>query len=86
MENWLFLQMPDEQNGYVRFDPYAFVALMAKVVVGQKDEHESIFRNGMNVNAKVILIKQWRLHVNEFFSVAIAYKLAPQSYGNLRIY
>lgn len=43
----IFLQMLDEQNEYVRFDPYTFVSLVDRVVVGQNGELEFIFRNGM---------------------------------------
>lgn len=43
----IFLQMLDEKEEYARFDPYTFVSLVDKVVVGQNDELEFIFRNGM---------------------------------------
>ena len=39
--------MLEEQEECVRFDPYTFVALMDKIVVGQDRKLEFIFRNGM---------------------------------------
>ncbi|MBR3874236.1 MAG: hypothetical protein IKJ26_08705, partial [Clostridia bacterium] len=43
----VFLRMLEEQEGCVVFDPYAFVALIDKVAVGQDRTLEFIFRNGM---------------------------------------
>ncbi|MBP3631549.1 MAG: hypothetical protein J6I99_00855, partial [Oscillospiraceae bacterium] len=43
----IFLRMLEEQEECVRFDPYTFVALMDKIVVGQDRKLEFIFRNGM---------------------------------------
>ena len=39
--------MFEEQKECVRFDPYTFVALVDKIVVGQGGKLEIIFRNGM---------------------------------------
>ena len=39
--------MLEEQEECVVFDPYAFVALIDKVAVGQDRTLEFIFRNGM---------------------------------------
>ena len=39
--------MFEEQKECVRFDPYTFVALVDKIVVGQDRKLEIIFRNGM---------------------------------------
>lgn len=44
----VFLHMLEEQEECVRFDPYTFVALVGKVVVGQNRKLEFVFRNGMN--------------------------------------
>ena len=43
----VFLRMLAEQEECVSFDPYTFVALVDKVVVGQPRTLEFIFRNGM---------------------------------------
>ena len=43
----VFLRMFEEQKECVRFDPYTFVALVDKIVVGQGRKLEIIFRNGM---------------------------------------
>ena len=43
----VFLCMLEEQKEYMRFEPYTFVALVDKVVVGQDRKLEIIFRNGM---------------------------------------
>lgn len=43
----IFLRMFEEQKECVVFDPYAFVALIDKVTVGQDRTLEFIFRNGM---------------------------------------
>ena len=43
----VFLRMFEEQKECVRFDPYTFVALVDKIVVGQDMKLEIIFRNGM---------------------------------------
>ena len=43
----VFLRMFEEQKECVRFDPYTFVALVDKIVVGQDRKLEIIFRNGM---------------------------------------
>ena len=42
----IFLRMLEEQEECVRFDPYTFVALVDKIVVGQDRKLEFIFRNG----------------------------------------
>ena len=42
----VFLRMLAEQEECKRFDPYTFVALVDKVVVGQPRTLEFIFRNG----------------------------------------
>ena len=39
--------MLEEQEECVRFEPYAFVALVDKVVVGQGGKLDFCFRNGM---------------------------------------
>lgn len=44
----VFLRMLEEQEECMRFDPYAFVALIDKVVVGQDGKLDFCFRNGMN--------------------------------------
>ena len=43
----VFLRMLEEQEECVRFEPYAFVALVDKVVVGQGGKLDFCFRNGM---------------------------------------
>ena len=43
----VFLRMLDEQEECVEFDPYTFVALVDRVVVGQDRKLEINFRNGM---------------------------------------
>ena len=43
----VFLRMLEKQEECVRFKPYAFVALVDRVVVGQDRKLEFIFRNGM---------------------------------------
>ena len=43
----LFLRMLEEQEECVGFDPYMFVALVEKVVVGRNRKQEFVFRNGM---------------------------------------
>lgn len=52
----VFLQMLEEQNEYLRFDPYTFVSLVDKTVVWEKGEREFIFRKGMKVNSKEVQI------------------------------
>ena len=42
----VFLRMLEEQEECMRFEPYAFVALVDKVIVGQPRTLEFIFRNG----------------------------------------
>jgi len=44
----VFLRMLEEQEECVRFKPYAFVALVDKVIVGQDGKLDFCFRNGMN--------------------------------------
>ena len=44
----VFLRMLEEQEERMRFDPYTFVALVDKVVVGQDGKLDFCFRNGMN--------------------------------------
>ena len=44
----VFLCMLEEQKECIGFDPYTFVALVDRVVVGQDRKLEIIFRNGMN--------------------------------------
>jgi len=39
--------MMEEQEECIVFDPYTFVALVDRVIVGQNGELEFIFRNGM---------------------------------------
>lgn len=39
--------MMEEQEECIVFDPYTFVALVDKVVIGQDGQLEFIFRNGM---------------------------------------
>ena len=43
----VFLRMLEEQEECVRFKPYAFVALVDKVIIGQKKSLKFIFRNGV---------------------------------------
>ena len=43
----VFLRTLEEQEKCMRFEPYAFVALVDKVIVGQPRTLEFIFRNGM---------------------------------------
>ena len=43
----VFLHMMEEQEECIVFDPYTFVALVDKVVIGQDGQLEFIFRNGM---------------------------------------
>ena len=43
----VFLRMVEDQEECVRFDPYNFVALVDRVVVGQAGKLEFFFRNGM---------------------------------------
>jgi len=43
----VFLRMLEEQEECVEFEPYTFVALVDKVVVGQDRKLEIIFRNRM---------------------------------------
>ena len=43
----VFLCMLEERKECVRFDPYTFVALVDKIVVGQDRKLGIIFRNGM---------------------------------------
>lgn len=42
----VFLHLLKEQEECMRFEPYAFVALVDKVIVGQPRTLEFIFRNG----------------------------------------
>ena len=44
----VFLRMLEEQEESMRFEPYTFVALVDKVVVGQDGKLAFCFRNGMN--------------------------------------
>ena len=44
----VFLRMMEEREECIVFDPYTFVALVDRVIVGQNGELEFIFRNGMN--------------------------------------
>ena len=43
----VFLRMLEEQEDYVDFDPYPFVALIDRVIVGREKKLEFIFRDGM---------------------------------------
>ena len=43
----VFLRMMEEQEECIVFDPYTFVALVDRVIVGQNGELEFIFRNGI---------------------------------------
>ena len=45
----VFLRMLEEQEECVGFDPYIFVALVDKVVVGQNGKLVFVFRNGINI-------------------------------------
>lgn len=44
----VFLRMLEEQEECMRFEPYTFVALVDKVVVGQDGKLDFYFRNGMD--------------------------------------
>ena len=50
----VFLRMLEEQEECVGFDPYTFVALVDRVVVGQDRKMEFIFRNGMNYEYAIV--------------------------------
>ena len=43
----VFLHILEEQAECIRFEPYTFVALVDKVIVGHDSKLEFIFRNGM---------------------------------------
>ena len=45
----VFLRMLEEQKECVRFDPYTFVTLVDKVIVGQNGKLVFVFRNGINI-------------------------------------
>ena len=47
----VFLRMLEEQEECVGFDPYTFVALVDKVVVGKDRRLEFVFRNGMKYDS-----------------------------------
>ena len=46
-----FLRMLEEQEECIEFDPYIFVALVDKVIVGHDGKLEFIFRNGIKYGA-----------------------------------
>ena len=46
--------MLKEQEECIGFDPYAFVALVDKVVVRQDGKLEFIFRNGMKYEYTIV--------------------------------
>ena len=50
----VFLRMLEEQNECVRFEPYTFVALAEKVVIGQDRKLEIIFRNWMKYEFTIV--------------------------------
>lgn len=50
----VFLRMLEEQEECFGFDPYTFVALVDRVVVGQDRKMEFIFRNGMNYEYAIV--------------------------------
>lgn len=50
----VFLRMFEEQEECVGFDPYTFVALVDKVVVGQDRKLEIDFRNGMKYEYTIV--------------------------------
>jgi len=50
----VFLRILEEQEECVGFEPYTFVALVDKVVVGQDGQLEFIFRNGMKYKYSII--------------------------------
>ena len=43
----IFLRMLEEQTEWIGFEPYNFVALVDRVIVGRDRKLEFIFRNGM---------------------------------------
>ena len=47
----VFLRMLEEQEEYIAFDPYTFMALVDRVIVGQDRTLEFILRNGMKYRA-----------------------------------
>ena len=49
----MFLRMLEEQEESVSFDPYTFVALIDKVIVGQDRKLEFVFRNGIKYEYKL---------------------------------
>lgn len=50
----VFLRMLEEQEECVGFDPYFFVALVDKVVVGQDRKLHFVFRNGMKYEYTIV--------------------------------
>ena len=48
----------------MRFEPYTFVALVDKVIVGQDGQLEFIFRNGMKYEYLPTSAKKLRQQVN----------------------
>ena len=50
----VFLCMLEEQKECFGFDPYTFVALVDRVVVGQDRKLEFVFRNGMKYEYTII--------------------------------
>ena len=46
--------MQEEQEECMRFEPYTFVTLVEKVVVGQDRKLEIIFRNGMKYEYTIV--------------------------------
>ncbi len=50
----VFLRMLEEQEECVGFDPYFFVALVDKVVVGQDRKLDFVFRNGMKYEYTIV--------------------------------
>lgn len=50
----IFLQMLEEQTECIGFDPYTFVALVDRVVLGQDRKPEFIFPNGMKYEYTIV--------------------------------
>ncbi len=50
----VFLRMLEEQEECVTFDPYTFVALVDKIVVGQNKKLGIKFRNGMKYEYTIV--------------------------------
>ena len=50
----VFLRMLEEQTECIGFDPYTFVALVDRVVIGPDRKLEFIFRNGMKYEYAIV--------------------------------